>query len=100
MQEMKTKATTLLKGALNACREAAKYAGGKVLEAFKSVYAWHRRLMITNPAYPVVILSIGKSLIRLATPSGAIAAAAVALLAALLDVADHPREWGWNDENY
>ena len=100
MQEMKTRVATLLKGALDACREAGKYAGGKVLEAFKSVYAWHRRLMITNPAYPLVILSIGKSLIRLATPSGAIAAAAVALLAALLDAADHPREWEWGGEDY
>lgn len=100
MQEMKTRATTLLMGALDACREASKYAGGKVLEAFKSVYGWHRRLMITNPAYPLVILSIGKSLIRLATPSGAIAAAAVTLLAALLDVADHPREWEWSGDEY
>lgn len=100
MQEMKTRATTLLMGALDACREAAKYAGGKVLEAFKSVYAWHRRLMITNPAYPVVILSIGKSLIRLATPSGAIAAAAVALLAALLDAAEPTRDWEWGGEDY
>ena len=56
--------------------------------------------MITNPAYPVVILSIGKSLIRLATPSGAIAAAAVALLAALLDAADHPRKWEWSGQDY
>lgn len=100
MQEMKTRAATLLKGALDACREAAKYAGEKVLEAFKSIYSWHRGLMMTNPTYPVVILSIGKSLIRLATPSGAIAAAAVALLAALLDAADTPREWGWDGEGY
>lgn len=100
MQEMKTKAASLLKGAFDACREAAKYAGGKVLEAFKSIYAWHRRLMLTNPAYPVVILSIGKSLIRLATPSGAIAAAAVALLAALLDASESTRDWEWGGEDY
>lgn len=100
MQEMKTRAATLLKGALDACREAAKYAGGKVLEAFKSIYAWDRRLMVTNPSYPIVVLSIGKSLIRLTTPSGAIAAAAVALLAALLDASESGRDWEWGGEDY
>jgi len=56
--------------------------------------------MMTNPAYPVAILSIGKAIIRLATPNGAVAAAAVALLAALLNDDDPTPDWEWDDGAY
>ena len=100
MQHIKTKAATLIQGTLDACRDRAKNVLDAIKDGFTSLYKWHRRLMMTNPAYPVAILSIGKAIIRLATPNGAVAAAAVALLAALLNDDDPTPDWEWDDGAY
>lgn len=78
------------------CRDTVKETVLTVVDAFKRFYEWHQRLMLTNPAYPIAVLSIGKTLIRVITPSGAIAAAAIALLAAVLDVRNQDPDEGWD----
>ena len=68
-----------------------------VADAFKRFYKWHQRLMMTNPAYPIAVLSIGKTLIRLITPSAAIASAAIALLSAVLDIRHQNPDEDWHE---
>lgn len=71
-----------------------------IVNGFKSILGWHKRQMITNPVYPVTVLSIGKSLIRIAVPSATIAAAVIALLAAVLGDLPYTQRWDWEDEEY
>ena len=78
----------------------AKNAVDFVVNGFKLILDWHKRQMITNPAYPVTVLSVGKSLIRIAVPSATIAAAVIALLAAVLGDLPYNQRWDWEDEQY
>ena len=78
----------------------AKSAMDFIVNGFKSILDWHKRQMITNPAYPVTVLSIGKSVIRIAVPSATIAAAVIALLAAVLGDLPYTQRWDWDDEQY
>lgn len=71
-----------------------------IVNGFKSILDWHKRQMITNPAYPVTVLSIGKSLVRIAVPSATVAAAVIALLAAVLGDLPYTQRWDWDDEQY
>jgi len=100
IQQIRAKAATLVRGTLDACRDQAKSVLDALTDGFTALYRWHRRLMMTNPAYPVAILSVGKVIIRLATPSSAVAAAAVALLAALLNGDDPDQDYGWDEGEY
>jgi len=71
-----------------------------IVNGFKLILDWHKRQMITNPAYPVTVLSIGKSVIRIAVPSATIAAAVIALLAAVLGDLPYTQRWEWDDDQY
>lgn len=58
---------------------------------------WHRTKLVTDPAYPLALLAIGKAVIRISIPKAAIAAALIAVLAELLGELQRPR---WiDDEN-
>jgi len=100
IKEIRAKAATLIRGTLDACRDQAKSVLNAIKDGFTALYRWHRRRMMTNPAYPVAILSVGKAIIRLTTPNGAVAAAAVALLAALLNDDDPDPGWDWRSDDY
>ena len=78
----------------------AKNAVDFIVNGFKSILDWHKRQMTTNPAYPVTVLSIGKSLIRIAVPSATIAAAVIALLAAVLGDLPYNQRWDWDEDQY
>jgi len=97
INEIRAKAATLIRGTLDECRDRARSVLDAFADGFTALYRWHRRLMMTNPAYPVAILSVGKAIIRLTTPNSAVAAAAVALLAALLNDDDPDLGWEWDD---
>lgn len=81
---------------LNAAQSALEAVRVAVVE----LHSWHKRLMVTNPAYPMTLLTIGKALIRTVTPSAAVAAAAIALLAALLDTGNHRPDYDWDEDYY
>ena len=100
IQEIRAKAAKLIRGTLDACRDQAKSVLNAITDGFKALYRWHQRRMMTNPAYPVAILSVGKAIIRLTAPSSAVAAAAVALLAALLNDDDPDLGWEWDERTY
>jgi len=76
----------------------AKNAVDFVVNGFKLILDWHKRQMIANPIYPVTVLSIGKSLVRIAVPSASIAAAVIALLAAVLGDLPYNQRWDWDDD--
>jgi len=80
--------------------EQAKNAVDFVVNGFKLILDWHKRQMIANPIYPVTVLSIGKSVIRIAVPSATIAAAVIALLAAVLGDLPYNQRWDWGDDQY
>ena len=80
--------------------DQAKSAVDLVVNGFKLMRDWHKRQMVANPAYPVTVLSIGKSLIRIAVPSATIAAAVIALLAAVLGDLPYAQRWDWDEEQY
>ena len=100
INEIRAKAATLIRETLNACRDRARNVLGTIRDGLTALYQWHRRLMMTNPAYPVAILSVGKAIIRITAPSSAVAAAAVALLAALLNDDDPDPGWDWRSDDY
>jgi len=100
INEIRAKAATLVRGTLDECRDRARSVLDAIRDGLQALYRWHRRLMMTNPAYPVAVLSIGKAIVRLATPNGAVAAAAVALLAALLNDDDPDPGWDWRSDDY
>jgi len=100
INEIRAKAATLIRGTLDECRDRARSVLDAIRDGLQALYRWHRRLMMTNPAYPVAVLSIGKAIVRLATPNGAVAAAAVALLAALLNDDDPDPGWDWRSDDY
>ncbi len=100
MKEIAHLAHAMMRNAAREFHAAVSFVAKAVRDGLGDLYAWHRRLMATNPAYPLAILAIGKSLIRLATPSSVIAAAAVALLAALLDVRNQEQWLDWDDHDY
>ena len=100
LNEIRAKAATLIRGTLDECRDRARSVLDAFADGFTALYRWHRRLMMTNPAYPIAILSVGKVIIRLVSPSSAVAAAAVALLAALLNGDDPDPNYGWDDGEY
>lgn len=80
--------------------DQAKNAMDFLVNGFKSILYWHKRQMIANPIYPVTVLSIGKSVIRIAVPSASIAAAVIALLAAVLGDLPYNQRWDWDDDQY
>ena len=82
--------------ALNQAKSALDF----VVNGFKLILDWHKRQMIANPIYPVTVLSIGKSVIRIAVPSATIAAAVIALLAAVLGELPYTQRWDWDDDQY
>jgi len=77
-----------------------KTASNALIRAYQSVLEWHKRQMITNPMYPITLLDIGKSLIRIIVPSAAISAAATSLLAALLGDRTFRSQWDWEGDQY
>ena len=85
-------------GFIHSGREMVQRAMGTALRGLRRLHALHRRMMLTNPVYPIALLSIGKSLIRLVTHSTAIAAAAIALLAAILQEEQHGPDWHWDTD--
>jgi hypothetical protein len=99
MKEIAHVAHAMLRKAIHEFHTAVSSVVSSIWDGLRDLYAWHRRLMATNAAYPLALLAIGKSIIRLATPSSAIAAAAVALLAALLDLRNQEEGPDW-DEYY
>ena len=100
INEIRAKAATLIAGTLDECRDRARSVLDAIRDGLTALYRWHQRLMVTNPAYPVAILSVGKAIIRLTAPNGAVAAAAVALLAALLNDDDPDPGWDWRSDDY
>lgn len=78
----------------------AKNTVDLIVKGFKSTLDWHKRQMITNPIYPITVLSIGKSLIRIAVPSASVAAAIIALLAAVLGDLPYTQRWDWDEDQY
>lgn len=100
MTEIKNKALGFLTSAYEACRDTVVEAIQAVVDGLTWLYRWHQRLLRTNPGYAVALLTVGKSILRVATPSSAIAAAAIALLAALLDISNHETGPSWDDYNY
>ena len=80
--------------------DQAKNAVDFVVNGFKLILEWHKRQMIANPMYPVTVLSIAKSVIRIAVPSASIAAAVIALLAAVLGDLPYTQRWDWDDDQY
>lgn len=71
-----------------------------IVNGFKSLLDWHTRQMSTNPIYPITVLNIGKSLVRLVVPSATIATAVIALLAAVLGDLPYANRWDWDDDQY
>jgi hypothetical protein len=57
---------------------------------------WHRRKLLTDAAYPLALMAIGKAVIRISVPKAALAAALIALLAELLGGLQRPR---WMDDH-
>ena len=100
MTEIKKKAFGPLASAYEACRDRVVEATQVVVDGFTWLYRWHQRLLRTNPGYPIALLTIGKAMVRVATPSSAVAAAAVALLAALLDIGHDATDSSWSDYTY
>ena len=80
--------------------DQAKNAVDFVVNGFKLILDWHKRQLVDNPMYPVTVLSIGKSVIRIAVPSATIAAAVIALLAAVLGDLPYNQRWDWDDDQY
>ena len=80
--------------------DQAKNAVDFVVNGFKLILDWHKRQLVDNPMYPVTVLSIGKSVIRIAVPSATIAAAVIALLAAVLGDLPYNQRWDWGDDQY
>lgn len=78
----------------------AKNAVDIIASGFESIINWHKRQMSTNPIYPITVLNIGKSLIRIAVPSATIAAAIIALLAAVLGDLPYTQRWDWDEDQY
>ena len=93
-------ALTLVTGIYETGVSHAKKAVDFIVNGFKSILDWHKRQMSTNPIYPVTVLNIGKSLIRMAVPSTTIAAAGIALLAAVLGDRTRPSDWEWENDQY
>jgi len=78
----------------------AKSALDFVISGFKSILDWHKRQMSINPIYPITVLNVGKSVIRIAVPSATVAAAVIALLAAVLGDLPYTQRWEWDDDQY
>lgn len=91
-----THVTKIYEIAVNQARNAVDF----IVNGFKLILDWHKRQMITNPVYPITVLSIGKSVIRIAVPSATIAAAVIALLAAVLGDLPYTQRWDWDDNQY
>lgn len=91
-----THVTNIYEIAVNQARNAVDF----IVNGFKLILDWHKRQMIANPAYPVTVLSIGKSVIRIAVPSATIAAAVIALLAAVLGDLPYTQRWDWDEDQY
>jgi hypothetical protein len=98
--KFKNEALGLISSAYETFRDTVVGAVQAILDGVKWLYRWHQRLLRTNPGYPIALLTIGKSIVRIATPSSAIAAAGIALLAALLDIGNHEAEPTWDDYDY
>ena len=74
------------------------YIKAVVKTAYRWVTAaleWHRNRLLTDAAYPLALLAIGKAVIRISVPKAALAAALIALLAELLGGLQRPR---WMDD--
>ena len=100
MKSLSRSTRKLLHEVYEKCRDAGMDAVCALRDGLLDLYSWHKRLMVTSTAYPVALLTIGKTLIRAVTPSAAIAVAAVALLAALLDTGLHQPEPDWDEDYY
>lgn len=100
MTEIRKRAFAVVTNLYETCRDTAVRAVQAVVDGTKGLYRWHQRLLRTNPGYPIALLTIGKSIVRVTTPSSAIAAAALALLAALLDIGNHEAGPQWADYDY
>lgn len=77
---------------------AIGYTKAVVKSAYRWVAAaleWHRNRLLTDAAYPLALLAIGKAVIRISVPKAALAAALIALLAELLGGLQRPR---WIDD--
>jgi hypothetical protein len=94
--EIRNKALGLLTSAYKACRSTVVEAIQAVVEGFTWLYGWHQRLMRTHPDYPIALLTIGKSIVRIVTPSSAVAAATIALVAAILHLQQQDPDDEWH----
>lgn len=83
------------RAAMVACAKALAATTRLVRGWVQTALEWHRRRMVTDPAYPAALLAIGKTVLRIAIPSAPVAVALTTVLAELLMGPRHP----WLDDD-
>ena len=84
------------RGIVEAVMDLAGEAISKVRSWIANAWNWHRQRLLTDPTYPVALLTIGKVIVRLTVPRAGLAAALVALLAEWLigsQWLEEPDDW-------